>query len=527
MSASTTLQTSTSAAQRARRWGAPVAILAGALLLRAIAGVGFVNYDTLYALAWGGQLERGEAPAYEVAIAPTPHPLLEALGFVLAPLGPRAADDATVALAFLALAACGWVIYRLGSEWFGRAAGALAALLFLTRVPVLSYGVRAYVDIPYLLLVLWALLIETRHRRAGAPVLALLALAGLLRPEAWAFSGLYWLYLMDFIPRWLRGGRERLPPPPRGRLLRLTLLAAAAPLVWLASDLAITGDPLWSLTNTRHTASTLGRVKGIANVPQYVPRRIGEILRPPVLAAAALGGVLTLMWLRGRALAGAVAGVIAVLVFAAFAAVGLPIDTRYAFPAAAILCIFARSRRVRLDAPAARRQTAATLAGGGGARAGVGARIRALAVPRGAPRTGQTRAPASDRRRPARARVGRCHHAALRPGGRAQPRTGPVARAVPEDESCERGEPRERAHRTRRVRRSGEQGGGTGLRPRPPRSPRARERSAGLHRAQRQPLVADLRPLPLADRAPRVEALHAGACRRPWLRPGSSRCACR
>jgi hypothetical protein len=26
-------------------------------------------------------------------------------------------------------------------------------------------------------------------------VLVLLALAGLLRPEAWVFSGLYWLYL--------------------------------------------------------------------------------------------------------------------------------------------------------------------------------------------------------------------------------------------------------------------------------------------------------------------------------------------
>ena len=95
----------------------------------------------------------------------------------------------TVALGFLALSACGWVIYRLGAQWFGRAAGALAALIFLTRVPVLSYGVRAYVDLPYLLLVLAALLVESRRQRAGAPVLALLALAGLLRPEAWAFSG--------------------------------------------------------------------------------------------------------------------------------------------------------------------------------------------------------------------------------------------------------------------------------------------------------------------------------------------------
>jgi hypothetical protein len=123
--------------------------------------------------------------------------------------------------------------------------------------------------------------------------------------------------------------------------VRLTLLAAAAPLIWVLSDLAVTGDPLWSLTNTQHTAETLGRKTGIANVPEYIPRRIGEILRPPVLVAAALGGVLSLLWLRRRAIIGAVAGVIAVVVFAAFASVGLPINTRYAFLASAILCIFA------------------------------------------------------------------------------------------------------------------------------------------------------------------------------------------
>src|SRR5437868_6476050 len=85
-------------------------------------------------------------------------------------------------------------------ELLAIAAGALAALLFVTRVPVLSYGVRAYVDIPYLLLILGALLVESRRPRAGAPVLALLALAGLLRPEAWLFSALYWLYLVGLIP---------------------------------------------------------------------------------------------------------------------------------------------------------------------------------------------------------------------------------------------------------------------------------------------------------------------------------------
>jgi hypothetical protein len=315
------------------RAGAPLAIAVGAVLVRVIGGVGFANYDTLYALAWGGQLARGQAPAYAVPIAPTPHPLLEALGLLLYPLGPRAVENVAVGLGFLALTACGWVIYRLGADWFGRAAGALAALIFLTRVPVLSYGVRAYVDVPYVLLVLGALLVESRRRHAGAPVLALLALAGLLRPEAWAFSGLYWLYLM-------RSRHEIGARAGARETAGLTLLALAAPLVWLLSDLAITGDPLWSLSNTRHTAATLGRVTGIAKVPEYVPRRIGEILRPPVLVGAAVGGVLSLLWLRRRALVGAAAGILAVVVFAAFATLGLPINTRYAFLAAAILCVF-------------------------------------------------------------------------------------------------------------------------------------------------------------------------------------------
>src|SRR5437868_1856474 len=53
--------------------GSVLAVGAGAVALRLISGVGFANYDTLYALAWGGQLSRGQAPTYDVPIAPTPH----------------------------------------------------------------------------------------------------------------------------------------------------------------------------------------------------------------------------------------------------------------------------------------------------------------------------------------------------------------------------------------------------------------------------------------------------------------------
>jgi hypothetical protein len=334
------------------------AILAAAALLRVIAGVGFANYDTLYALAWGGQLARGSTPAYETAVAPTPHPLVEMVGVVLSPLSPRAVEDVTVALGFIALAACGWVIYALGAHWFGRAAGILAAVIFLTRVPVLSYGVRAYIDIPYLVLVLCALLLVARSPRRAVPPLALLALAGLLRPEAWAFSALYSAYVLGWIPSWARrllaratGGVGASPASgdagesdrwrPRREQLALLALAASAPVIWLLSDLAITGDVLWSLKNTRHTAHALGRATGIANVPEYIPRRIGEILRPPVLVGGALGLLLGLRWLPARALAPAAAGFLALVVFALFATLGLPINTRYAFGAAAIGCLFA------------------------------------------------------------------------------------------------------------------------------------------------------------------------------------------
>jgi hypothetical protein len=241
-------------------------------------------------------------------------------------------------IAYLALGALGYLVYRLGAQWFGSPVGLLAAIIVLTREPILSYGIRAYVDIPYLALVLGAVLVESRRPRAGAPVLALLAVAGLLRPEAWLFSAVYlvWLALpLRLGPRAGAGPVRELPA-----LAPLAVIAASAPALWFLADLLVTGNPFWSLTKTRHTAETLKRVTGLAHVPTAGPRRLGEVLREPVLFGAGVGGLLSLAWLRARALLGAAVGVVAVVAFAILATAGLPIVTRYVMLPAAILSVF-------------------------------------------------------------------------------------------------------------------------------------------------------------------------------------------
>jgi hypothetical protein len=363
--------------QRARNWLIPLAWVAGVgAVILVLFPLGFPNYDTIYALVWGRELAHGVSPDYGAALPPTPHPLADLLGIVTTPLG-DGAIAVTMIVAYVSLGLVGYLVYRLGALWFDRPIGAVAAAIVLTRAPFLSNGLRAYVDIPYIALVLGALLIETKRPRAGWPVLTLLALAGLLRPEAWLFSVAYLAYLLLTAPeasvipdpagrassshephpeREARTPLERadtqnaglirpafvrargvLASPPGVALVTLTF---AAPILWALFDWITAGSPTYSFTGTRETVDTLARQTGPVDLVLYGPRRLGEVLQWPGMVGAAGGVVLAFAFLRRRAALGLVAAVLALGAFALLGSAGLAIIARYTMLGAAILAIF-------------------------------------------------------------------------------------------------------------------------------------------------------------------------------------------
>ena len=255
-------------------------LLAGALAVAAVGAWALVptypNYDTYYHLVWGRELLHGAKPTFTAYAAPTEHPLYLALCAALGLLG-DGADRVLVLVGALSLVALAWGTYRTGEAVFGPWPGLLAAAFVGSSFAFLLYAARAYVDVPFLALVLWAAALEARAPRRGRAVMALLAVAGLLRPEAWVLAGAYWLWCA-----W----------PLRGTRLRADLLglAVAAPLVWAAVDLWATGDPLFSLHATSDLADELNRARGLRDVPGSFVAFVVDTARPPV-ALAALAGV--------------------------------------------------------------------------------------------------------------------------------------------------------------------------------------------------------------------------------------------
>lgn len=302
-----------------------LAVLGAAALAWLLYDPWYLNYDTRYALIWSQDLVGGFTPEFEAPFAPTPHPLWNGLATLALVFG-DGADDAMVALVLLCFGAVVWLVYALGAELFGRWAGVVAAVAILTRAAVLRDVVLVYLDVMFAALLLGAVLLEVKRPRRGTAVLVVLAIAGLLRPEAWALAALYMAYL------W-RGA------DPRDRM-RWVALAAAAPLIWVASDAIVTGDPLHSLHGTSALAEENERRRSLSDVPYWTLQYFGYILRIPLLIGIPVG--LYLAWKRGLARA-AIPVVVALLLVLAFAAgpiFGLPLIGRYLRTPSALLVIF-------------------------------------------------------------------------------------------------------------------------------------------------------------------------------------------
>ena len=310
-----------------RAWPDALAALIVAVAVFAFFGHAFLNYDSSYALVWGDDLGHGRTPQFDAPVAPTPHPLANLLGLVLSPLGDSASETAFLAVVLIAVGALVVGIFRFGQVQFSTAVGVLAALIVATRVPLLNFGVRGYVDLPTLALVVWAAVLEARRPRRGAPVMVLLVLAGLLRPEIWLFAAVYWLWCF--------------PARDPGERVKLAALAAVAPVVWLLSDWAITGDPLWSLNGTSDLAAELGRRTGLENVPKVMPRRLGEIVRLEFLIASLIGLAAGLALMRRRTLLPLSIAVLNGVAFAVFGIAGLSLLGRYLFLASTMIALFA------------------------------------------------------------------------------------------------------------------------------------------------------------------------------------------
>src|SRR4051812_3755356 len=312
-----------------RAWPDALAALIVAAVVFAFFGHAFLNYDSFYALVWGNDLAHGRTPQYDVPVAPTPHPLATLVGLVLSPLGPAASETAFLVIVLIAFGALVVGVFRLGQSLFSTPVGVLAAAIVATRVPLLNFGIRGYVDLPTIAFVVWAAVLEARQPRRGAPVMVLLVLAGLLRPEMWLFAAAYWA--------WCFPARDW-----AGRF-RLAALAALAPALWVLSDWAITGDPLWSLNGTTDLAAELGRQTGIENVAKLMPRRLGEIVRLEYLVAAVIGvaAALAFVQLRRRIALPLAIAALNGIAFIVFGIAGLSLLGRYLFLASTMLALFA------------------------------------------------------------------------------------------------------------------------------------------------------------------------------------------
>ena len=181
------------------------------------------SYDPWAWIVWGREITQGDL---DTLFGPSWKPLPVLLTTPLALTG-ALAPDLWLVLAQGATLGAGVMAYRLGTRFAGPLAGVLGALILLLQPSYLRTQLLGFSEG---LLVLCGLLAVERHldgHRSHAFGLGLAA--GLLRPEAWPFVGLYALYLL-----WER----------RSRLWWLAAGGAAMVALWVLPELWGSGNLL-------------------------------------------------------------------------------------------------------------------------------------------------------------------------------------------------------------------------------------------------------------------------------------------
>jgi hypothetical protein len=292
----------------------------------------YPTYDSFYALLWGRDLLHLHVPDFRVYRGPTEHPLALAFGALCSIAGQGGARLVVLGsiASFVALVAG---VYRLGRLCFGPVVGAVAGLLVLSRFFVENLAAQGYLDITYVALVVWATALELERPRRGPAVFGLLAAAGLLRPDAWLLSGLYWLWCV-----WPRRDGS-LPADARTRL-RYLGLAAIAPVLWIGVDAAVTGNPLYSLHSTSGLAAELGRTQGFSEVLSSTWSYAVRIDKLPVVLGSIAGMPIAIWLAPRRVLVPLVVLASLLFVFVAEGALGASVVDRYMIGAAVVMLVF-------------------------------------------------------------------------------------------------------------------------------------------------------------------------------------------
>jgi hypothetical protein len=286
----------------------------------------YPNYDSYYALIWGREIVDLELPSFEAYRAPTEHPLGVALGAVLSLLG-TGGDRVWIAIVVASFVALVVGLYRLGRACFTPLVGAIAAVLLCTRFDFPFLAARGYIDVPFLALVVWAAVLEVGRPRRGTPVLLLLAAAGLVRPEAWVLAGVYWLWCA--------------PRASWAERAHFLALAAVGPVVWAAIDLAVTGDPLFSLHSTSGLAEELGRQKTLAEVPASLWEFLVNLAKLPVVLGGIAGVALAAWFVPRRAAMPAALLAAGIGTFVMVGVAGLSVIDRYLLVPSLAVMLFA------------------------------------------------------------------------------------------------------------------------------------------------------------------------------------------